>query len=123
MSDLDTLFELLKEGKMEINNFIKVERTKRKYKTNKEKRYIEIRKTEYDTLHIFCEKFKRKTVSIIVKIKYDNNGNIDVKATLEEALKETWGHANQLIRNHLIPKSHKIEKDLTYSNFSLIRLY
>ena len=112
--ELDKIFELLEVKKVEINSFVAQRTAQRRGK--KPKRYIEIRVTQANRIHIFCEKYSGKVVSVFIPI----SGSI--RDTLMSAYKYAHGHALKLIQNYIIPNVDKIVEDLENHNFSLIKL-
>ena len=113
ITDLDKLFELLKTSRVEMNNFITVKQRKR---GKRPKRYIEIRITQANRIHIFCEKYSGRPVSVFIPIENS------IRESLETANKHAHGHALKLIHNYIIPNIDKIVEELENHNFSLIRL-
>jgi len=112
--ELDKIFELLEVKKVEINSFVAQRTAQRRGK--KPKRYIEIRVTQANRIHIFCEKYQGKVVSVFIPV------SSTIREALETAYKHAHGHAEKLIRNYIEPNIDKIVEDLENHNFSLIKL-
>jgi len=114
--ELDKIFELLEVKKVEINSFITQKTAKIQRRGKRPKRYIEIRITPANRIHIFCEKYQGKVVSVFIPV------SSTIREALETAYKHAHGHAEKLIRNYIEPNIDKIVEDLENHNFSLIKL-
>ena len=93
-------------------------RNKNKNK-KKQQRYIEIRRTQHDSITVKCESFCRKPVYIVITnfSQYDSL----YSAFRDYIENKTWGHGQRLLQK-LSEKSDKIEKELDENSFVKVKL-